>query len=994
MKKILILFLIPAMILSMSANIFAQDSIDAKFSGWKQADTIHFTFVYEPALRYMAEKYASFADEAWNKIAKIYSIPQNKTTVYITGRTNTVNAYTYYAPPEIMMFETPICKPDFGFREDWSKLFFTHELIHIANFTFEDMNTFSYKLFGEAIRSYDLSSLPGWALEGLTTVLETELTDGGRGRSPYFELFFKAPTLDNAFLSYSDIGKEEEPPYGQIYVMGYLILRSIADRWGIEALADIERNVCLYNLSWDEATKFVTGFYPHEIYADVKISLAKKYNDERKIPEGKIISPRNIKSDYFKPAVIFDDGSFIAIRNDKKKPSAVVFYNPDKYSGSIHSDKIKSNDASESKVNETVLFTGSFADSFSVTADLDGTVYASMAIKEENKMPGKQIKYAVYKWTKDKKLEKLTNESSFIEPSVSADGKTLVALEQKGLQYRLVQIDTATGKTKILLESQNESYVQPCVNQDGSKVAFLVVDGKRAKVAFYDLITGNKQYTVVANESGEITDPAYPSWNSDGKLVFSNNARGRLELYEAAFQNNRYVCTPKLSDPIGVLWGVTTNRGIIYGSYASNGYVIKIKPLSEWGKIPSFEGPSKPGQIMKFGDLQEDYKSFNPYTVAKSAQANKKIPAEYSKRSSEKIKLLENLPEPQTALSKERIYVPLHQPLIYFPLFAAQTVPGSKDAFGFGYTVFGQFPKVQEAMGFFLYDFLYYPKINNITFNFDNIIPIGVYSLDLWVDRTLSVNDTADGKLFTETTIAKTGFTIPVIKNKDSFSFNDLSILTSAEFHFIRTDENAFSMNSSLPFTNQMFLQAGLEYAGSSHAIEYYYHNYDFTALAIGFSDYNKFYAGFEGEANYKFGNNFWNFLVGFRTRYTNFPYETQLPTSRANLLNNVLDCSYPGRLIPVVELNFPNLFAILDLKLFSEKLFSFGTNSVNFNTPDNNSFWNCTMDPDFLFGVGLNFVNSRQNFGFGYRWLYNPELDDVYNGEFYFDAKLNWYRH
>ncbi|MBR5646250.1 MAG: hypothetical protein IKX23_06385 [Treponema sp.] len=986
MKKILCLFSV--ILLSLNNIIFAQDSINSKFTGWKKAETTHFTFVYEAAMRYMAEKYASFADEAWDKIAEIYSRPQNKTTVYITGRTNTVNAYTYSAPPEIMMFETPVCKPDFGFREDWSKLFFTHELIHIANFTFEDMKTLPYRLFGEAIRSYDLTSIPNWALEGLTTVLETELTDGGRGRSPYFELYFKAPTLDNAFISFSDIGKEEEPPYGQIYVMGYIIFRSIADRWGIQALADIQRNLILHNLSFDEATKFITGYYPYEIYTDARIALAKRYNEERKIPEGKIISPRTVSSDYFKPAVIFNDGSFITLKNDKKKTSSVVYYNPSKYPGSVHLDTIKEYDVNNSTVNETVLFTGSFADTLSVTADLNGTVYASMAIKQENKMPGKQIKYTVYKWTKETKLQKLTKNGSYIEPSVSADGKTLVALEQKGFQYRLVQIDTQTGDVKPILESPDESYIQPCVNKDGSKVAFLVITGKRAKVAFYDLKSDNKKYVVAANGEGDISDPSYPSWNSDGSLVFSNNVRGRLELYEASLQNNRYVSLPKLSDPIGVLWGRTTDRGILYGSFASTGFVIKIKPLSEWGKPASFEGPSKPGQIMKFGDLQEDFKAFEPYTITKNSSKNNA--KEYTKRTVR----LEFLQEPQTSLSKETLYFPIPQPLIYFPLFGATDVPGSKDAFGFGYAVFGQFPKIQESMGFFLYDFLYYPKINNLSFNFDNIIPIGIYSLDFWIDRTLNVNDTAVGKLFTETTIAKTGFTIPVIKNQDSFSFNDLSILTSAEFHFIRTDENAIAMNSSLPFTNQVFLQAGLEYAGSSHAFEYYFHNYDFTALAVGFSDYNKFYAGFEGEANYKFGNNTWNVLAGIRTRYTDFPYDTQLPTSRANLLNNVLDCSYPGRLIPVIELNFPRLFAILDLKFFTEKLFSYGTNTVNYSTPDNKTFWNFTMDPNFLFGFGLNFVNGRQTFGFGYRWLYNPELNDASDGEFYFDAKLNWYRH
>jgi hypothetical protein len=233
MKK----FLKVALFLLFCGTTFANDYV--KFKGWKQAETKHFRFIYEAASEPAAKKYAEFADEAWEKIARIYSMPQDKTDVYVFSRMNIVNAYTMFSPPEIIMFDSPIIYNHFGFREDWMKLFFTHELIHIANINFEDKDYIFTKVFGETVRGMDYSSIPGWALEGLTTVLETELTNGGRGRSPYFELDFKAPTLDNALIPYRLIGTEQEPPSGQIYVMGYLIMRSSADRCCIQALADM-----------------------------------------------------------------------------------------------------------------------------------------------------------------------------------------------------------------------------------------------------------------------------------------------------------------------------------------------------------------------------------------------------------------------------------------------------------------------------------------------------------------------------------------------------------------------------------------------------------------------------------------------------------------------------------------------------------------------------------------------------------------------------------
>ena len=79
---------------------FSQNN-EMKFSGWKKTETEHFTFIYEEAQKEATEGYIKIADDAWNKVAKIYALPQNKTNVFVTGRTNTVNAFTFFSPAEI-----------------------------------------------------------------------------------------------------------------------------------------------------------------------------------------------------------------------------------------------------------------------------------------------------------------------------------------------------------------------------------------------------------------------------------------------------------------------------------------------------------------------------------------------------------------------------------------------------------------------------------------------------------------------------------------------------------------------------------------------------------------------------------------------------------------------------------------------------------------------------------------------------------------------------
>ena len=90
MKNVLRSLFLSAILMVIGATAFANDYV--KFKGWRQAESTHFRFIYEAASEEAAKKYAEFADEAWEKIAKIYSMPQEKTNVYVFSRLNIVNA--------------------------------------------------------------------------------------------------------------------------------------------------------------------------------------------------------------------------------------------------------------------------------------------------------------------------------------------------------------------------------------------------------------------------------------------------------------------------------------------------------------------------------------------------------------------------------------------------------------------------------------------------------------------------------------------------------------------------------------------------------------------------------------------------------------------------------------------------------------------------------------------------------------------------------------
>jgi len=990
MKKFFSIFFI----LFLSIPHLLSQNNEKKFSGWKKAETPHFNFIYEEAQREAAQGFIKYAENAWNDISKIYAFPQEKTNIYITGRTNTINAYTYTYPPEIVMFTNPIITPDFTFRENWQKLFFTHELIHIANFNFEDKSHLAQSLCGPFMTTLDFIAVNNWALEGLATLLETELTKGGRGRSPYFELAYKASTLDNGFPAYEDIGLEKEAPYGQSYAMGYLIMRSIADRFGLSALADIERNRPFMG-SWEKSVEFVTGETPQNIYRDVRIALAKKYSEERKIPEGIIISPREVKTDYYRPAIINDDGTIITLRSLSKKDYAVVKLDPSAKNGSNYLIDTNPEKDKDSLFKETILFSGSFTDINAVTADANGTVYATLGIQKKEKFPGQEMEAALYKWNQNEGLKKLTNKVSLFQPSVSRDGKTLVATEQHGLNMRLVQIDIKSGALSLLLEKTGLSFIQPAVNKDGSKIAFLVLDDNRARVAVME--TANpSEYKIVANDDEQIFDPAYPSWNSDGSLTFCCNYRGRLEIFEISETSLSHENTqprPVLSDPIGATWAYKTSRGVYYSSHASSGYVLKMKPESEWGKAADFEGPSPAGKIISFGPLENDYPEFKPYVVEPTEKEAAEKAEKIKRRAPENIAkakaLVNTEAQLEVILESKKPYLNFINPVFYLPLVSfVQDKQNHHTYLGVGAGFIGIPPRKQLASGVLLTYLTYYPEFNNISGSLWIFVPVGSHNFDFMLNRSFTIRDGFERFLEANTLIM--GYTLPIVDRRQGNNAVYFSSISYAGGEINRFAAGPSSIAGNYRNSFGLYAGTGLELYLSKELPRDCWHSIDFVALASicgsEFESNPDFKPGFEVELIYKKGYKLINYELSVRGRFTPFPAYVCPPNSGVVYGGKKLDCSQSVRIIPKASLIIPNiLFNIIDTKLYCEMLLS--------ASPEKSD--KLAFDKSVMGGIEIGKYSNQLEVagGSSLRFDWDKQISaDSWN--VYFTFKYHWSRH
>lgn len=977
MKKIVCVLALCVLIVS---GLCAQTS--SKFTGWKQAETEHFTFVFEEASREAANAYAEIADEAWNKVAEAYGLPREKITVYVMGRTDTINAYTYVAPLAIGMFDVPFVMPDFTYRDEWVKFVFTHELIHSANMAFETRENFAAQVFGKIFNALDFSVLPKWEVEGLTTVLETELSAAGRGRSPYFEMLYKAHAMEGSMVEYYDIGKDAVAPRGQSYVYGYLMMRSLADRWGLDTLADIERNRAPNAGSLEDSVVKITGEHPADIWQDIKIALNKKYANERLIPEGKIITSRDVY--FYKPAVIFDDGTFISLRRIGEELAAVLV------DPALPTDEDKMDNLSDGKPvsKETVLFTGTFSDVNALTADKDGRVYASLEIKSADRGPGEVTTSQIFSWDKENGLKQLTDGPNYLQPSVSADGTTLVALEQTGLRLRLVQIDTETGAVTPLLDDASYDFALPSVNQAGSKVALIRVGGGRGAVAYLDLkdcasgVVDASALTVVANGSGQIVDPSYPSWTNYGTLTYCSNDRGRLEVYEVTDNGNgNFTSKPVLADPVAALWAYPTSRGIYYASYASNGYVVKMKPASEWGNVPDWNGPSMPGEIVHLGDLETDYPDFMPFKNGDMA--------EFEKRNKDLMVNETTIKAPVKELQNERGYINLPKTMLLLPSMSITPVSDDEYAFGFGASYLAMSNLLMGKMNMIEADACYYPTLGNFTADISARLSLGNTMLDLLANRLLQpVNDK-----FGEISILMAGLSIPFYNRTTPVSYSSLSSITTVAGGIQRVDDAPFAVNADIAVKYLLSGAVGIGFDNESWTPSKSFGVLT-TASAVGLTDWanseGKLFFGGEAELEMLFGGGSGSY-TGFSLngRYMDATASLRPSSSTLKHAGKSVSCENPfnlvGRFESVSDMNSGSLGPLgafkVQLNIYEEAMVSLSRNG---------SF---VLDDILSTGAEIKMNVGREAFATGITFDYNLSSKEFSLGELYISAKANFIR-
>lgn len=551
---------------------------------WKTLESEHFRVDYPEELETLGRRVLAFAEDSHQKVATYMKVtPYEKTEIVCFDTFDDTNANASNYPHNRILLNLHAPTPDDGFPigryDDWIRYVILHEYTHIlhANETpwaIAQLNAILGKVF---LSNLPITGVPGYVTEYIPTLLsesprfitegwavttESKFTPGGRAKEGDLDMKLRMATLEHKLYSIDQVNGsylQDWPSGGNEYDYGTAFFQYLTATYGEDKPGLIlDKFGKLPWLGFDFAvSQVLPGKSCNSLWDETMGWMHQRFaNQAKEIKKHPLTESTRLTSTgrhHHHPRWLAD-GTLSFTESYKGKGSSLVKMDP-AVPGRITPllQKDPTSDHSLSPDGRYVYYSAQGGERFSTFSDLHRFDLVSRQAKQ------------------------LTEKARAVEPALSPDGKTLVAVATAEGANCLVLLDPDGKQQRRLTKpSPNYTFANPVWAPDGKHLVVSRWSSGRYNLVEVDLSTG-KQTELTTGHALDF----YPSFSQDGNyLSFTSDRSGVFNLYALRLSDR------KLLQLTNVLGGAFDGRispdgkQIAFVNYSSVGYDIHIMPFN------------------------------------------------------------------------------------------------------------------------------------------------------------------------------------------------------------------------------------------------------------------------------------------------------------------------------------------------------------------------------------------------------------------------------
>ena len=520
--KLLITIILSLISHTLFAQIFSteQNPLSVK---WRQISASGFKIIFPDELEKEAQRMANTLSHIYPLVGS--SLNRQKTTLplLLQNRGVIANGFVQLAPKKSEFYTTPPQQFD---SQDWLNNLAVHELRHVAQF--DKLTGGKASPFPEDVYfAWFGVSIPIWFFEGDAVSIETALTEAGRGRQPAWIMPYRTSILEGKKISYSKAyfgsNKDVTPGY---YQLGYLMSSNIRTQHGkfiFDSVLDDIRKRPLRLYPFSNSLKKYTGSGTKAWYNKTTEHLKKEWEAQDQkttsVTYPVLNKKAGIATSYFLP-VRLPDQKILALKQSKSEADHFVI---------IDSEK-KERHLTSIAYQEQPWF------SYAANRIVWDEIRYDPRYKQRN--------YSVicsYDLSNGK-VKKLSSRSRLFSPSLSADGKKIIAVKfDLSNKCNLVEMDAETGQILNTIPNPENLILQtPAYSSNGTQIAFISVS-EQGKAMWTTDAKGNSRQ-IIQETRQQISRPIYyqqgiafnAHYNGINNIYYTDTAGNKISALSAS----------------------------------------------------------------------------------------------------------------------------------------------------------------------------------------------------------------------------------------------------------------------------------------------------------------------------------------------------------------------------------------------------------------------------------------------------------------------------